>query len=1283
MATTGYIVEVRDRAGNRLGDGPITSLITASVKAAMDGAGDWSATFPVTDRRALELLQNERRVLIRDDNRTIVHGIIRNKQIQEADSNAVLQVNGPDILDELKRVNTLTGRIYEQRNLRVVLQDLFSLVPGWSFTIHSVLSSAIVDVRFDGVSVLAALQELYERYGMHLRLDPTGRRRVEIGFFGAASGYRVNKTEVLSPRLLQNPELLVVNRIESQSDSERVFNRLYLQGAGEGTSALDLSTSTRSSPYSIESTGNPDNTTSWYIEDSASIAQYGVIERLKQFKEIAALANTPEAIVAASNALYDAGAQYLDRHKQPLELYNLNVIEDDRAVLVGDKVNIDYKGQIEVSDGLADYLIVNGDYWVLESNESITADKRELRLKVGNIDRQEDTVARQVMKGIDLAERRDLKPAIATNVRTYVFDRFIEEDAETSFTLQISNSTRELQRMSMRVVTRPLVATSATNSSETILGTGDSGAVNTSTVIAVLGQDDEGAAAAVAPVTAENEDGLVTRGTSIMGSVDVGGIHPTRNPVRTDETDIDNLVVTGDEEAVGITGLAPLVTNAGGTASTGAANGGNTGAAGTGNTGAGGTQQTGPAGTGTTSSAGNHAHTVAVGNSGAGGEHAHTYAGGTTGGNNILSGITNQGHTHQVSPGPLGTTATTTVGNQSHRHTLANHTHSGPSGSTGNSTTHSHLIGNKVTGGSLTHTHGGPSHSHTGPSHTHSGPSHSHSTPNHSHPIAQHSHSIADHSHSVPAHEHNITVTGDLDHRHELTEYNELVNAHTHIIPAHTHEIANHTHVVPGHQHNIEPHNHGFLFGVFRDNVLPSGLRFFINGIDYTQQVFGVSSLAPDGGYLVADADTMALTDIMNNSVGLLRQYHTFGFLAGGGRGAIEVIAEIFEVTQSIELGHTPASINLSTDTGVAGAPNLQARGADSSVILTWNSVSFASSYDVRWKLTGDTSFTDRRGIASLGTTITGLANGSRYDFQVRASGGRWSRIVQATPMRGIAPPPFVPPPVPVAPDALAIPTGLALEFVGTGGSRRLRVTWNASAGATGYNLRIFGPGGAPIESGDVRIFTDTDVSFNAATDGAYTAAVRARDGNRVSGWSPTVRLDGGGTSTTTPTTSGIIDLPGYIGHAVGDFGPLENSSNPVAILEHKQFMPSVAQHSIRLRTFTPQRGLGVLGGITQFVTGTPQFSARIDTTQSLANRWVQNTQILLWYVRGSGIADETGFAYTLVTPSLSVTGRLTVGTTEFSLSAITRGVMAIVDVDTNSLLPVYQEFVRIARTII
>jgi hypothetical protein len=457
-------VDVFDASGNKLGDGPVVSVFDVSVDSVLDGAGAFSLSVAATDRRANTLLVNENRVQIwqGDENSKslIGQGIIRQRTLNDSPLGMRMTVTGPDILDELVRRNTLLGRIYNQQALGIVLLDLIGLVPGWSITIEGGISSQLVDARFDGVSILRAITIICEQYGHHFRLSANELKRVEVGTFGADSGRRVNRVQTITSETLNNPKLLFVRSIEADERTEEVTNWVMPVGAGEGITALTLAKSNRSSPYPIQTVVAPNGTTLYYISDAPSIAQYGELRSVVQFKDIAPLSNSDTDIRNAANALYDATVVHLQRHNQSKKDYQLEVHGVDN-LLPGDTIRIDYVAEIEASDGeRLEYFAVRGNFWIMTVSKTIAELDQVSMITVSNIDRYTQTEAEIVTNAIERIELRGLKPEITSTLSPYFYPREIAPAYPAQCMIEFTNATVELQRLRFRLKTMPFRTTS-------------------------------------------------------------------------------------------------------------------------------------------------------------------------------------------------------------------------------------------------------------------------------------------------------------------------------------------------------------------------------------------------------------------------------------------------------------------------------------------------------------------------------------------------------------------------------------------------------------------------------------------------------------------------------------------------------------------------------------------------------------------------------------------------------------------------------------------------------
>lgn len=154
----------------------------------------------------------------------------------------------------------------------------------------------------------------------------------------------------------------------------------------------------------------------------------------------------------------------------------------------------------------------------------------------------------------------------------------------------------------------------------------------------------------------------------------------------------------------------------------------------------------------------------------------------------------------------------------------------------------------------------------------------------------------------------------------------------------------------------------------------------------------------------------------------------------------------------------------------------LTAAAGNGQVTLHWNAVDGATGYKVyRTEASGETCIQISQVLAGTSFTVTGLSNGKKYYFMVRAAnpGGESgnSKQVSATPA------------IPGTPSA---PTGLTA----TAGNGLVNLRWNPAAGAASY--KVYQSSGGPytqISAGE----TGTDYSAVGLTNGVtYYFVVRA-----------------------------------------------------------------------------------------------------------------------------------------------------------------------------------------------
>ncbi len=463
----GLWVDVFDADGVRLGDGPVTEIQAASVTRQLDGTGTFTVN-AVASARSIELFTNEKRVKIYNEDaggvRLIGQGIIESRGIVESTPGVSLRISGPDILDELVRRSTLLVRIFNQQTLQTVADELIALVPGgWSVDVDAAIAGNVVDARYDGASVLKSFRDLVGRYGFHFRLS-SDDKVVSISQFGELTAKRVFKPQVITPKMLLDPNLLFVQRLPETTETTDLINWIVVLGAGEGVAALTLEKATRTSPFTVQSIVGPDGNLQYYLSDASSVATYGQIEKIISFKQIAPLTNSETDIINAANALYDAAAEWLTRHKDAIVRYGLTVKNAKENILPGDKIHVNYKGQLITPRGeTVDYLSIRDDFWVMKVVERIGLEEHSVDLEISNIDQRVNSVEEQVADAIEDITLRNRKPLLGVSKAIYKESFEMAPTFPAILDVDLTNATLSLQRVRFKLKTFPFRTTVTTS----------------------------------------------------------------------------------------------------------------------------------------------------------------------------------------------------------------------------------------------------------------------------------------------------------------------------------------------------------------------------------------------------------------------------------------------------------------------------------------------------------------------------------------------------------------------------------------------------------------------------------------------------------------------------------------------------------------------------------------------------------------------------------------------------------------------------------------------------
>lgn len=454
--------DVYNALDQKVGKGPLWSLTGATISRALDGAGSVTISAPGTEERAIDLLQNERRIKLYglqpgpvEDMETLRHlgtGILRNIKARTNPSGWTLDADGPDSLDLLKRKSTLLARIYSGLSVAQIAADLAALA-GWTTVIDAAYTSKMLQCRFDGVSVLRALQNLAQGQGLHLR-EGAADRTVEIGAFGQSSGLRLVNAAYAPVEIAANDNIMLIETLNVSRISEQIVNWLVPIGGGEGESAITLQHCTRVGPYAVQQI-TVNGKTHYYIADAVSIAAYGQIEQVGTFKDINAISNSDADLEAAANALYDAAVAWLQRNKDRIDSYTATVHKVRSTVRPGDKVHLSYKGFIENEQGLIiNYANVDSDFWVMKATERITLEGLSMDLELTNIDQVAQDVAMIVIGAIESIQMQQLSVKPYPTTSPFVYRREIDATHTAIVPIEISNGVLYLNQCRLYIKSR-------------------------------------------------------------------------------------------------------------------------------------------------------------------------------------------------------------------------------------------------------------------------------------------------------------------------------------------------------------------------------------------------------------------------------------------------------------------------------------------------------------------------------------------------------------------------------------------------------------------------------------------------------------------------------------------------------------------------------------------------------------------------------------------------------------------------------------------------------------
>ena len=443
-----YRVDILTAAGARVGSGPVTSVSDWKVTRRMDRVGDWSFTMAATDpQRAQVTLKRKAAIYTQINNywRYVGGGTIdRIEHNVQEDGRVLMEVSGADALRDLV-YKVISGEYNASLSTILGLMDY----PGWLFDgFTSYTGDLYVSFQYD--TVLNALRRLSERAWGHFYLSESiGVNIVRITSIWTPAiqqHFDVDSQKLITwiPRALRargdlDETHAAIISLKMEQQSYDLITRVYPLGAGNA-SPLTLAATSVSPPTGYFAEANYG-----YVQHTAGVAEYGVLGRVVQFKDIRPVAGTDMDVVTASNAMMMAAVFYLQEHAAPVTSYRIQLAEYQGVLRPMQYIHVDYR---DASAGIA----IDENMYILEATLSGTPDgMRTTDLVVSDAGRWPESDSGAVVENIAQSEVYQVHPQLNANSYVIPYTVPVDETNEARLRFRFDGEVLQVNRVTMDV----------------------------------------------------------------------------------------------------------------------------------------------------------------------------------------------------------------------------------------------------------------------------------------------------------------------------------------------------------------------------------------------------------------------------------------------------------------------------------------------------------------------------------------------------------------------------------------------------------------------------------------------------------------------------------------------------------------------------------------------------------------------------------------------------------------------------------------------------------------
>lgn len=283
----------------------------------------------------------------------------------DADQRTVT-VKAYDTLVDLANQTAGFGRYYINQGYSAIVAALLNSI-GLTATYETGFDQTqfLPSLEFQGESYLRALDVLRQYVRGFFRRDSD--TVLHFGDFSAT----IPAFRLANPALSfadVSGDYASITALRRERRGTGVVNRVIPFGAGVGETVVDLRYSSRSTPYTIQhGTFSFPGSDTYYIADIPSLSAYGISDRVLNFTEVRPITNSAADLENAANAIYDLSVAYLQKNKDPVDVYSVSCVNLPLSVKVGNLIRVDYRGIATLEDETVSWMsLTNQKFFITE-----------------------------------------------------------------------------------------------------------------------------------------------------------------------------------------------------------------------------------------------------------------------------------------------------------------------------------------------------------------------------------------------------------------------------------------------------------------------------------------------------------------------------------------------------------------------------------------------------------------------------------------------------------------------------------------------------------------------------------------------------------------------------------------------------------------------------------------------------------------------------------------------------------------------------------------------------